>query len=95
MKYSVVGKLALLGEVRYSWEDGEIVGNSMVKSLMENWAAALEGHPIGFSGGYYRSHDFLADPVIALALAKFGGIEILEVTGDVPKLPPVPEGFVA
>ncbi|SFU40162.1 hypothetical protein SAMN05421543_101472 [Alicyclobacillus macrosporangiidus] len=80
-----------------TWEDGRLSGDPVLTRLIESTARGLEGMPIGFPTGGQTVTDHLSDPFSALYIMRFRlpePIEFLDAGGEVPTLPPVPDGAI-
>lgn len=83
------------GRRAVSWEDGKLSGDAVVVALVEGEAAAREGSAVAFPTMDATTHNHLASPLsfMLLAMDVLGPDAVS--TGDVPKLPAVPDGAVA
>ena len=97
MKYQVKGRIGKdTYEVTYSKLPGlrpKLTGNPVVVKLIESEAQVLEGRPIGPVGTYFENN-YLYEPLAALFVMLEVFDEVLEISGDVPEAPDVPDGAI-
>lgn len=86
---------ALLGTKLYTvtYEAGQLTGDEFAVDVLQINNQALQGTLIGPVGMYF-DRDYLKNPLAALFLMREVFDEILELTGEVPEPPDVPDGAV-
>lgn len=90
MIYQIKGE-KLSKEYNLVYNDGQLSGDEFAVRLVETHAEALEGQMVGPVGGPWTETDHLSDSLSALFVMRAAFDEILEVKGDVPEMPEVPE----
>lgn len=82
-------------EYEVIWDKGRLTGDFIIIKLIENKAESLEGIPVGFPTYVSSTYNHLKNSLSVLKIAYNVFDEVIEVTGDVPTVPPVPEGGIA
>ncbi|HPZ75295.1 MAG TPA: hypothetical protein PK723_05760 [Candidatus Pacearchaeota archaeon] len=82
-------------EYEVIWDKGRLTGDFIIIKLIENEAESLEGIPVGFPTYVSSTYNHLKSGLSVLKIAYNVFDEIIEITGDVPTVPPVPEGGIA
>lgn len=73
------------------YEDGMLSGDEFAVRLVETYADALEGKMVGPVGGPWTETNHLEDPLSALFVMRDAFDKIIEITGDIPEPPEVPQ----
>lgn len=95
MKFTV--RFKWRGEREVTWEDGKLSGDSDLVGIIEATARRLDGTYVGPPAFEYTRTEHLRSPYSAIEIMRFylpDGIEFIDATGDIPKLPPVPDGAI-
>ena len=85
-------------EVELTWEDGELSGDQDIVDRLTLEAELREGSDVSHTPtGPATQTNHLSDPLSTLRLLQrfIADEDILELTGDVPEAPEVPEGGIA
>lgn len=69
-------------------------GDALAIDEVTLMAKLKTGDPVGPVGGPYVTSNYLASPLAAVFLIREVFDEGVEITGDVPEPPPVPDGAV-
>lgn len=82
-------------EYKVIWDKGKLTGDFAMIRLITDEAESLEGIPISFPTYVSSAYNHLKSGLSVLKIAYNVFDEIIEITGDVPTVPPVPEGAEA
>jgi len=96
MSFSIKG---IFGEREFEveWAAGELTGPVMLVQLIRSQAEVLQhnGVLVGPVGGPYVDKAYLQQPLSALCLLRDHVFDqVLDVSGDAPIVPPVPDGAI-
>lgn len=86
---------AFVTDPKVTWQDGRITGDLVALGDLQQAADDQDGLAVGPVGGPYTTRNHLADPLSAyiLMLGLFHRSTV-QVGGDVPQVPDLPEGAV-
>lgn len=90
MKYTVQGTFRDR-PIELTWENGTLSGDEIVCRLLEIESRLMD--TTGPSGGPYTTEDHLSNPLSALFIIEVL-VNIVEVSGEVPTIPDVPDGAI-
>ena len=77
-------------DVRVTWTDGKLSGDSSVVGTVAGMAVSLEGKPIVTPAGIIE-HDHMTDPYAAYQIISMVlGENALFITGNFSSIPPTP-----
>lgn len=74
------------------WDNGKLTGDFAITTLVMDEAKSLEGIPVGFPTYVSSTNNHLKNGLSVLKIFYDVLDEVIEVTGDVPIVPSVPEG---
>lgn len=78
-----------------TWRDGTLSGDAVLIAVATERATALHGHPVGPHEGLVTTHSHLASPLSALfILCDLFIPGTVDLSGDVPQRPPIPNGAI-
>ena len=72
----------------------QLSGDRLAVDLVRITARKLDGHPMG-PINIYTDYNHLKEPLSVIPVIEEVFDEIVEVTGDVPEAPDVPEGAIS
>ena len=78
--------------VQITWKDGALSGDEQLVDLAQKWLAANDGHLIVASGGVSASQDHQSNPYTSCELISMLLQHPEIVDGELPTIPPGPEG---
>jgi hypothetical protein len=70
--------------VRVVWHDGELFGHVPTVGWIKYYAAAMDGHHLGPTGGPYATHDHLQNPYVAAFIIRSVYPGKVEMVGALP-----------
>jgi hypothetical protein len=70
--------------ISITWEDGELSGDEPTVGWITYYAAAMDGHHLGPTGGPYATHDHLQNPYIAAYVIRSVFPGTVTMQGELP-----------